>query len=324
MANKKREEPWVEKYRPKRLNQFVGQVEVIKKITPMIEKGELRNMTFYGETPGTGKTSLAHTIGHELFGGEYNFCVTEFNASDNTSVDFVRTELKEIISYQVMGGRDYRLMIVDEADGWGKAAQQACRRIIEDSQRNTRWILVANRLNKIIPPLQSRCPPVFFAPLPVRDMITKLQEIVEKEGLKCENGVLKKIAEYSGGSLREAIATLDILHFKRRKVMIKDIETGQTGLGKIVEMYSQAKKGRFVTARKTAIDIMKEFGLSISTIIEKLEPIVINDDISPPRKAKIVSEMAKSNLALSSTPSELLELSGLFARVALVMKGGKN
>jgi len=289
----------------------------------MVEKGTIRNMTFFGETPGTGKTSMAEAIGRELFGGDYVHCVFEFNASDNSRIEFVRGDLKEMLSYANIAGFPFKWFIIDEADGWGPKSQQAMRRLIEDHLRTARFCLIANKLNKIIPPLQSRCPPVFFAPLPVRDMVTRLQYIADRENVKYEDGVLHRIAQYSSGSMREAISTLDILHFKRRKVMIKDIETGDIGISKIIDMYNEAKEGKFITAKNKAIEIMKEFGLSTESIVSKLEVVVSRDEsIKPLQKAMIISELAHKSLALTTSPSELLQLSGLLADISLVMKNG--
>ena len=96
--------PWVDKYRPRRINSIIHQDEVKKVLKETIETGELPNLLFYGP-PGSGKTSAILALGYELFGPELmNERILELNASDERGIDTVREKIisfaKEVILHR--------------------------------------------------------------------------------------------------------------------------------------------------------------------------------------------------------------------------------
>jgi hypothetical protein len=105
--------------------------------------------------PGTGKTTTAYALAHAL-----NADIHEFNASDERGIDFVRTRVKQVATHRGYG--DITIILLDEADGLTRQAQDALRRIIETGR--ALFILTANERANIIPAIQSRCHMLIYRP----------------------------------------------------------------------------------------------------------------------------------------------------------------
>ncbi|KAG0441574.1 Replication factor C subunit 3 [Dictyocoela muelleri] len=145
----------VEKYRPKTLDEMIGNPEITKILKNL--NSSLPNLLFYGP-PGTGKTSAIKILCK-------NYETLELNASDDRGIDTVRNQIKEFCT---VSSTKNRLVILDEVDSMSRDAQNALRRIIEDT--NTRFCLIGNYVNKIIQPIQSRCTRFRFSPIKSDDM----------------------------------------------------------------------------------------------------------------------------------------------------------
>src|SRR5574341_2220214 len=91
------------------------------------------------------------------------------------------------------GNKGLRLIILDEADEMTSEAQTALRRIIEDSSRTTRFIIICNYLTQLIEPIQSRCAIFRFTRLPKQEVVDHLSEICRQEGVKFDVRALSKI-----------------------------------------------------------------------------------------------------------------------------------
>merc|ERR1719261_1897738 len=107
----------------------------------------------------------------------------ELNASDERSINEVRERIKTFASTQQMFTKCLKLVILDEADSMTKDAQFSLRRIVEQYTKNTRFILICNYLNKIIPAIQSRCTRFRFSPLDQASIEERMLEIAQSENV---------------------------------------------------------------------------------------------------------------------------------------------
>jgi len=146
---------WVEKYRPRKLADCILPVEVKATLLPLVSDRPVPSMIFYGQS-GTGKTSVARAICDEK-GADYIF----IRGSDERGIDTLRTKVKGFAStMSLTGGR--KVVIIDEADNLSHDAQLALRGVIEEFIDNCSFIFTCNYLNRILPAIHSRCPPISF------------------------------------------------------------------------------------------------------------------------------------------------------------------
>lgn len=142
---------WVEKYRPKTVQQTILPQELKDELQLFVDGGELPNMLFSG-TAGTGKTTVARALCEEL-GLDY----IVVNGSEEGNIDTLRGKIKQFASSVSLHG-GYKVVILDEADYLNpQSTQPALRGFIEEFSRNCRFILTCNFKNRIIEPLHSRC-----------------------------------------------------------------------------------------------------------------------------------------------------------------------
>jgi DNA polymerase III delta prime subunit len=147
---------WVEKYRPKTIEECVLPNALKQTLSEFISKGDIPNLILSGG-PGIGKTTAAKAMLDEL-GLTYMF----INGSEESGIDVLRTKIKNFAStVSLHGGRKY--LILDEADYLNpQSTQPALRGFIEEFHKNCGFILTCNYKNRLIPPLHSRCSVVDF------------------------------------------------------------------------------------------------------------------------------------------------------------------
>jgi len=147
---------WVEKYRPKSVDDAILPKHLKKTFKEILKTGEIPNLLFTG-TAGVGKTTVAKALCNEL-GLDYLLV----NGSEEGNIDTLRNKIKHFAStVSLQGG--YKVVILDEADYLNpQSTQPALRGFIEEFSNNCRFIMTCNFKNRIIEPLHSRCSVVEF------------------------------------------------------------------------------------------------------------------------------------------------------------------
>ncbi|CAL3963989.1 hypothetical protein PZA11_001458 [Diplocarpon coronariae] len=227
-------QPWVEKYRPKNLNDVTAQDHTITVLQRTLQSSNLPHMLFYGP-PGTGKTSTVLALAKELYGPELiKSRVLELNASDERGISIVREKVKDFARMQLSNPSaayralypcpPYKIIILDEADSMTQDAQSALRRTMETYSKITRFCLICNYVTRIIDPLASRCSKFRFKSLDVGNAKKRVEEIAEKEGVSLEEGAADTLIRCSEGDLRKAITFLQSAARLVGAVAVKDAE----------------------------------------------------------------------------------------------------
>ena len=220
---------WIEKYKPKNLDEVVGHEKLKAVIRKCIERGDIPHFLFYGLT-GTGKTLIAELIGHELLKENFNDNFIEINASDDRTVQKMREVVVNAITHSTINGY-IRVILLDEMDGVLQPAQELLRRPMEKSHK-TRFILTANDVDSIIDPIKNRCMCFEFKPLKKEDIIKKLTFIARNENLKITKTQLEVIAKQSKGSMRQAIIELEkisMIEDSEEELLRKYMRRGENG-----------------------------------------------------------------------------------------------
>lgn len=200
--------PWVEKYRPKKLEDLISHEEILKTINKFINENQLPHLLLYGP-PGTGKTSTILACARKLYKPEqFNSMVLEMNASDDRGIGIVRGQILNFASTGTMYRSGFKLIILDEADAMTNDAQNALRRIIEKYTENVRFCIICNYLGKIIPALQSRCTKFRFGPLQSEQILPRLNEVIELENLKVTEDGKQALMTLCSGDMRKVLNIL--------------------------------------------------------------------------------------------------------------------
>ena len=195
---------WTEKYRPKTLDDVVGQDEIVAVVRGMLKRDhDIPNIRMIGEA-GTGKTSIAYLIGKALLKDFYEMNFLEYNASNDRGVDTIREVIKSSMHQPLF--TDIRIIFLDESDGLTPQAQKRLRKPLED-RKSTRYSLSANH-DVFMKPIRSRCVILEFEPIKSDAIRKRLEYIAEQEGLSL-NGEIEDIARNCDGDMRLAINELE-------------------------------------------------------------------------------------------------------------------
>lgn len=188
---------WVEKWRPKKVEDCILPEDTKKTFLDFIEKGEIPNLLLSGP-PGIGKTSTIKALAGEL---DRDFMV--INGSDERSIDIIRNKVKNYASTLSLSNTGKKILLIDEADNLTNDAQLALRASIEELQSNCTFIFTCNYKNKLIPPLHSRVAVIDFSipsgerPKLAADFMKRIIEILSKEKIEFDKqAVVSLINKY--------------------------------------------------------------------------------------------------------------------------------
>lgn len=173
---------WVERYRPKTLDEYVWRdPEQRAQVERWLKSGSLPHLLLSG-VQGSGKTSLAKLMFREL--GVQNGDILEINASRERDPDVVANKILNFCSTWALG--DMKYILLDEADSMTPLAQRILRGEMESYHESVRFILTCNYPNKIIPALHSRCQGFHFEALDLNEFTTRVADILVQEGVRLE------------------------------------------------------------------------------------------------------------------------------------------
>lgn len=221
---------WTEKYRPKSLEEIVGQEEVVKRIQGFAKEKTIPNLLLWGQK-GTGKTSLVYALAKELYGEFYDENVMLIETSDfveqrkkwlkedkrfkffyneqKSAIDIFKDMIREYAALSPINAT-FKVLFFSNADFLPVNAQQALRRVMERSSKTCRFIFVTTKPAGVIPAIRSRCLNLHFTHLDKSGALeTLIRSIAGTEGVKLTDGGLKTLKQYARGDAGAAINMLE-------------------------------------------------------------------------------------------------------------------
>ncbi len=274
--------------------------------------------------PGTGKTTAAHALAHDLYGEDYRMYMLELNASDERGIDVIRTKVKEFARSKLPANIPFKIVLLDEADNMTADAQQALRRLMEMYVEVTRFILIANYPSKIIEPIQSRCAVFRFVPLRKEDVIARLKWICDQERVKCNEDALEAIYDISEGDMRRSINILQSSS-ALGEVTVANVYkvVGLAHPREVREMIKTALQGNFLKARNMLRNLMATYGLSGTDIVKQMHREIFSSelDIPEPVRVDIADYIGEIQFRIVEGADDEIQLNTLLARIAML---GKN
>jgi len=222
--------PWIEKYRPKNLEDIILDANTLTKIKRIISEKNMPNIIITG-IPGIGKTTTIKCMAHGLYGPHMNNAVLELNASDDRGIKTVEEAITNFCKKSLnintgdlsLAYASHKMIILDEADNITKKAQHSINKKMQEYSTTTRFAFTCNKSTDIIEAIQSRCIILRYIRLPMSKIIEKLKNIALKERIPYVEAALTEIATISQGDMRAAINTLQLVFNGLSEVTIENV-----------------------------------------------------------------------------------------------------
>ena len=293
-----RNELWVEKYRPKTLDQLALSEDNREFLENIIESGETPNLLLAGP-PGIGKTTLAHIIVNNID------CRTlELNASNERGIDVIRQKVAQFAKSNM--GTRWNVVLMDEGDALTPEAQNSMRNLMETYSDKTRFIITANYPHKIISAIKSRCMDLSLSTLSPRDRAKALARILKAEKVELDKATIVEYAK-SYVDLRKMIQKAQKSVISNNGVLgpVRSTETDMSG----EELWALIEGGKW----DTLVSLSKEDGTDHSELLKRLFWVIPND---PPLRAAQVRSVIEEQITNSAfSPDAVVHFLGTCSKV---------
>ncbi|ANH51140.2 sliding clamp loader subunit [Campylobacter phage PC5] len=239
---------WAEKYRPSRIDDMILPDQLHLKIKEWINSGEIPNLGFFSNTPGTGKTSLNKAICDEL-GATHLF----INSSKESGVDLARNKITSFASSVSIDG-SLKIISLSECDGMTNELQRSIRDIIDEYTQNCRFILTANYTDRLIEPILTRVTCIDFdkefndnkTELGVK-ILDRLEFILQNEKVEYDKKDLQKLIQCFYPCIREMLIVMQHNTVNNKLVIDEKVFENINNYSNLVEAL---KKKDYTEARK--------------------------------------------------------------------------
>lgn len=312
--------PWIEKYRPSKFEDIVGNEEAVSRLAIFSEKGNVPNIILSGP-PGVGKTTTILALCRILLGKNYRESVLELNASNERGIDVVRNRIKQFAQTQVtLDSGKHKIIILDEADSMTEAAQQALRRTMEIYSKTTRFALACNTSDKIIEPIQSRCAVVRFMKLSDGQVKERVLSVCQQEDVDFTDDGIEAIVNTAQGDMRQALNNLQSTVDGFGKVSAENVYKvcDEPHPNKIRDMLSCCADANFQGAHAVLTELWS-LGYSPEDIMIHVFRIVkTHQTLTEQDKLRFIKEIGRTHMRITNGVQSLLQLTSLVARMCLL------
>ncbi len=309
---------WIEKYRPGRLADIVGQTEIIERLESYVKNGNLPHLLFTGSA-GVGKTTAAVSLAREFFGESWHMNFRELNASDERGIDVVRNQIKQFARTSPLGGATFKILFLDEADALTNDAQSALRRTMESYAQTCRFVLSCNYSSKIIDPIQSRCAVYRFKPLGKAAIAEEIQKIARIEGVIVQEDAIDAIVYVSQGDMRKAINALQgaaIISPSITGKMIFEI-TATAHPDEIDQLLDLSLAKDFEAAEHALSQLLHERGIAPNELLNQCYRTLLRRPMDQMLKVSLIDYIGETDFRISEGADSDIQMEALIAKFVM-------
>lgn len=302
---------FVQKYRPKKLEQMVGQEKILEQLNKI--EGKPSHLFFSGP-PGVGKTTAAVAITRKCLGEKWKKSTMFMNASDERGIDVIRNNIKTFAKNKSFIG-SFKIVILDEADNLTTDAQKALKGIIEDNERNCSFILTANEPSDVIDPIKDRCNQFYFKP--IEDESTKkiIKIVCDNEKIQLPTELYDLLIKQSNGSMRKILYNLEGFSKLNREIISNDFNLlPENEINELIKYAFNGTEDGFFESRKIALQLIKD-GVSVKHINNIIFNRIHNSKFSNLIKAKLFIKLQNTDQGISMGSTPEIQLIGFLSYI---------
>lgn len=297
------------RYRPQTLGEVVGQKQITDVLARSIKEDKVAHAYLFIGPRGTGKTSVARILAHEVNGFKYELeddyvDIIEIDAASNTGVDNIR-DLREKANIAPTKGK-YKVYIIDEVHMLSKSAFNALLKTLEEPPEHVIFIMATTEKNKVPVTILSRSQVFQFNLADPSTMLDHLKNICKKEKIDITDDALKIVVKRGGGSYRDSLSLLEQVASLSEKTITADTITDALGLPQdeaINRLLFAYKNGNIVEVRDT-IAALENQGIKADLVAGELIDAIVDDP--EPRLLPLLDRLTKIDPSTSYANVRLL------------------
>lgn len=304
---------WNEKYRPKRIEEILGQGEVTATLRAFAKRKAIPELLLLGPT-GTAKATSALCLVSELYGSDLD---AHFLELDSSGKDVISTVKEFAGSRPVREGVPFKTALLRQLEAMDQSSQQSLRRIMERMAATCRFIFTAQYKDKVIGPIQSRCSSLLFKPYPPSVMQPHLAKILESEGVKYDAPGLRRIADYADGDLRLAIDLAQAVALSKGKISSIAVYQITESLypQDVKQLFELASGGDFEGSRRMLRELLVAPGYSGPEVLKQLQREVLKSGLDGVGSERLMEAMAEADMRIAQGGEAEIQISAILAKI---------